>query len=253
MFNWKLGYKPSLLIFIALALLAGCGANRPASENEMLQTELDRARLQNIKNSLLKAQLQLDQAREQMETLRKEKEVLTKAVISCRDENENLKSHMAAQEKPESAQPDVTVAEEQTPTKITAPPMSAEELYRQALIFYESKQYDSALKSFKDLLRHYPSHHLSDNAQFWIGVCYLNLDQTDAAHRAFSEVLERYPAGNKVPDAMLMIGTLDKRRGAVEQYREMLAEIIRRYPQSEAAGRARRMLAIQSSGTTTWE
>ena len=243
MFNYKLGYKPSLLMFIALALLAGCGANQSVPDDRTLQVELERARLQNMKHSLLEAQLQLDQVRDQMETLRKEKEVLTKAVISCRDENDNLKSHMAAQEKPELAQPNVTVGEEQMPTKIAAPLNSAEELYRQALLFYESKQYDNALKSLKDLLRHYPSHQLSDNAQFWIGVCYLNLDQIDTAHRAFNEVLERYPAGNKVPDAMLMIGNLEKRRGAVEQYREMLAEIIRRYPQSEAAGRARKNLS----------
>jgi tol-pal system protein YbgF len=241
-------YRSSAFIVFALALLVGCGANRPASEHEVLQSELDRARMRNMKDSLLEAQLQLDQAREQMETLRREKEVLAKAVISCREENDTLNSRMADLEKPQSIQGDGGDERELEPSKVDAPPRSAEELYQQALLFYESKQYESALQSLKDLLFHYPSHDLSDNAQFWIGVCYLNLDQLGAAHRAFNEVLERYPAGNKVPDAMLMIGTLEQRRGAVEQYRQMLAEIIRRYPQSEAAGRARKKLALQGSG-----
>jgi tol-pal system protein YbgF len=230
-------------MFIVLAWLPGCAANQSASDDKMLQREHDRARLQTMSDALLDAQLQLDQAHEQLETLRKEKEFLAKSVIYCRKENNKLKRRIAKSEKPAVVQSNDAPREEQTRTKINAPSMTAEELYQRALISYQNKKYKHALKSLKDFLVQYPSHNLSDNAQFWIGFCYLKLDQVSAASRAFNEVLEKYPAGNKVPDSMLMMAIIEKRRGEVGKYREILTEIIRRYPKSEAADRARRKLS----------
>ena len=238
-----ISYKRLLPMFIVLAWFPACATNQPASGEKMLQREQDRARLQTMSEALLEAQLQLDQAREQLETLRKEKDFLAKSVISCRNENNKLKRRIAKLEKPAAVLSNGGPREKQTLTRVTTPPMPAEELYQRALIPYKNKHYKHALKSLKDFLVQYPSHNLSDNAQFWIGVCYLKLDQAGAALQAFNDVLEKYPAGNKVPDSMLMIAMAEKRRGEVSKYREMLTEIVRRHPESEAADRARKKLS----------
>ena len=109
------------------------------------------------------------------------------------------------------------------------------------------EDYKKALEAFRDFLERFPSHSLSDNAQFWMGNCYLKLNRRDEALETLSGVLRKYPKGNKVPDTMLQIAIIRKSQGEQEEYRDLLAEIIERYPQTEAAKIAKRKLALTKS------
>ncbi|MBN1276372.1 MAG: tol-pal system protein YbgF [Deltaproteobacteria bacterium] len=76
-------------------------------------------------------------------------------------------------------------------------------LYDITLRMYREGQYEKAIDGFSDFLKKYPNSDLADNAQFWIGECYMALKQFEQAILAYQEVIKKYPKGNKVPNALL--------------------------------------------------
>jgi tol-pal system protein YbgF len=98
------------------------------------------------------------------------------------------------------------------------------------------------LASFKGFLKQYPQHHLADNAQYWVGEIYYDIENFPSAILAFKEVVTRYGNENKAPDALLKIGyayiALDDPNNA----RIFLKRVIKNYPFSEAEAKARAKL-----------
>ncbi|MDY6882056.1 MAG: tol-pal system protein YbgF [Desulfatiglans sp.] len=112
---------------------------------------------------------------------------------------------------------------------------SESEVYDLALSAFKAQEYGEAIVRFKKFLEKYGKSDLADNAQFWIGECYMSLQQYEQAILAFQQVIKKYPKGNKVPNAML--------RQAVAFYeindrisaRLLLKKIIKNYPGSSEA------------------
>jgi tol-pal system protein YbgF len=130
-------------------------------------------------------------------------------------------------------------------TKIKAP-ASEKHLpqrdYEKAYEAYLDHRYDEALTLFKDFLKHYPQHHLADNAQYWVGEIFYDLEDYPNAILAFKEVVTRYAEETKAPDALLKMGysyvALDDPTNA----RVFLKRVIKNYPFSEAESKARAKL-----------
>ena len=114
--------------------------------------------------------------------------------------------------------------------------------YEKAYGFYLDHRYDEALTLFKDFLKHYPQHHLADNAQYWVGEIFYDLEDYPNAILAFKEVVTRYAEETKAPDALLKMGysyvALDDPTNA----RVFLKRVIKNYPFSEAESKARAKL-----------
>lgn len=118
-----------------------------------------------------------------------------------------------------------------------------ERLYNEAFILYGQKSYPQAIARFGEFIARYPSSALSDNAQYWIGECYLDMDQAQAALDAFQKLLSRYPTGNKVPDGFLKSGMAYLRLNNLEKASESFKKVVESYPDSEAAHVAKENLA----------
>jgi tol-pal system protein YbgF len=114
--------------------------------------------------------------------------------------------------------------------------------YEKAYGVYQEHRYDEALTLFQDFLRQYPQHDLADNAQYWIGEIYYDLEDYANAILAFKEVVTRYAEDNKAPDALLKIGyayvALDDPTHACI----FIKRVIKNYPFSEAGSKARAKL-----------
>jgi len=114
--------------------------------------------------------------------------------------------------------------------------------YEKAYGFYLEHRYDEALTLFRDFLKHYPQHHLADNAQYWVGEIFYDLEDYPNAILAFKEVVTRYAEETKAPDALLKMGysyvALDDPTNA----RVFLKRVIKNYPFSEAESKARAKL-----------
>jgi tol-pal system protein YbgF len=107
--------------------------------------------------------------------------------------------------------------------------------YDLSLSQYRNENYDQALEGFKSFLIEYPNSDLADNAQFWIGECYMALKQYDLAILAYQEVIKKYPKANKVPNAMLRQAVAWQEHGDKTSATILLKQLIKQYPGSSEA------------------
>lgn len=114
--------------------------------------------------------------------------------------------------------------------------------YGKAYEAYLDHRYDEALTLFRGFLKRYPQHHLADNAQYWIGEIFYDLEDYPNAILAFREVVTRYAEETKAPDALLKMGysyvALDDPANA----RVFLKRVVKNYPFSQAESKARAKL-----------
>ena len=114
--------------------------------------------------------------------------------------------------------------------------------YDSSLAQYNEKQYSEAMGGFKAFLEQYPKSDLADNAQFWIGECFMSLSQYEDAIVAFQVVIEKYPKGNKVPNAMLRQAIAFLEINDKKASKALLNQLIKKYPTSSEAKVAQKKL-----------
>lgn len=112
---------------------------------------------------------------------------------------------------------------------------SEAELYDKNLAAYRQGKYEEAISGFNAFLKKYGKSDLADNAQFWIGECYMALKQYEQAILAYQEVIKRYPKGNKVPNAMLRQALAFQAIDDKVSAKLILKRIVKRHPNSSEA------------------
>jgi tol-pal system protein YbgF len=115
----------------------------------------------------------------------------------------------------------------------------AQRQYDQAYSAYVAKRYDEALALFKHFLKNHPEHDLADNAQYWVGEIYYDLENYPSAILEFKEVVTKYGEQSKAPDALLKIGYAYMALDDPNNARLFLKRVIKNYPFSDAEGKAR--------------
>jgi len=68
----------------------------------------------------------------------------------------------------------------------------AEQL-QEGLNFYETQQYDEAIREFKKLIKHYPRARQAPDAQFYIALCLEIQEKLQAAFKNYQLVIDKYP------------------------------------------------------------
>lgn len=119
-------------------------------------------------------------------------------------------------------------------------------LYDAAYLELLKGNHDLAIVSFSDYLKRFPDADLADNAQYWIGECYLARGEAARAIEAFGEVGTRWPKGDKAPGALLKIASSFQGEGDEAAARHTYQDLIARYPNSDEARLARDRLALLS-------
>ncbi len=137
-------------------------------------------------------------------------------------------------------------AQERTAPKrpvIIEEPRSEElNLYDTSMAAFKEGKYEDAMEGFEALLKKYPTSDRADNAQFWIGECYMGIKQYEKAILAYQEVIKKYPKGNKVPSAMLRQAIAFLEIKDETSTRLLLKKIINKYPDSNEAQIAKKKL-----------
>jgi tol-pal system protein YbgF len=146
----------------------------------------------------------------------------------------------------ETLPPPEAPAEESTPEKVPVVKPEKEEakgslkskdleLYDISMAYFNQGKYEEAMDSFKDFLKRYPKSDRADNAQFWVGECYMSLKQYEQAILAYQEVIKKYPKGNKVPNALLRQAIAFLEIKDKTSSRLLLKKVIKKYPRSNEA------------------
>ena len=122
----------------------------------------------------------------------------------------------------------------------TVPP--DQKLYELNLALYRDEKFNEAIDGFKNFLSKYPKSDLADNAQFWIGECYMSLGKFEQAILAYQDVMKKYRKGNKVPGSMLRQAIAFYEIKDKTSAKLLLNKLIKQYPKSKEADIAKKKL-----------
>ena len=120
-------------------------------------------------------------------------------------------------------------------------------MYNQGMTAVIQKDHSQAILVFENFTKRFPDNLDSDNAFYWIGRSYFELNEFKKAEEAFRKVLTRYEhrptsQGYKTPDSIYMLGKLQLRQNLDQRAVYYFEEVIKRFPGSAAARNAERDL-----------
>jgi len=227
------------VIPIVFLLIASCGS--------VTQEELNR-RLSGIEDRINK--LEEMQKRLEEQSIRTDMRVdnLAESLTKLRLDVERLKTGR-----------EITIPQKQTEqppkereqVKLPPSPQVVQEDYQkeydEAVSLYNQKDLQGAKNKFIEFIRKNPKTPLTDNAYFWLGVTYRDLNELDKAEAVWLTLVERCKRGelpdcNKAPSAYIQLARLYESRGDEKKAREMYERIIKEYPLSEEAELAKKRL-----------
>ena len=112
----------------------------------------------------------------------------------------------------------------------------ATDRYREAKILFESNKPADAILEFSDFVKDNPRHALASNAQYFIGMGYLQQKEYKLAEEELSRVLVNYPHSNAIPDALLAlvkVSALLQKSSRVLYFKEKLNSHFANSPQAK--------------------
>ncbi len=180
----------------------------------------------------------------------KEKDEIKKALIDLSDRLARLEKMVNYQyeylglKRPQET-PSTVSSGYEPPPENKSPEMGKlgeDQLYDLALNLYREGKYELSINRFQDFVKRFPSSDKADNAYFWIGECYMALNQYSQAILSYQKVIERYPKGNKVPSAMLRQAIAFLELKDVTPAKLLLKKIIKRHSKSPEAKIAKKKL-----------
>jgi tol-pal system protein YbgF len=107
---------------------------------------------------------------------------------------------------------------------------------------YTEKSYATARSFFRAYVERYPRDEEADNAQYWIGMCYLSESRPAAALGELQKVVDNYPDADAVDDALADMAEGFWQLHACTDATTLYQSLVQRFPQSPLVERARRRL-----------
>ncbi|MFQ5740732.1 MAG: tol-pal system protein YbgF [Acidobacteriota bacterium] len=101
-----------------------------------------------------------------------------------------------------------------------------DQVYSLAFNDYLGGNYELAIRGFQDFLVNYPESEYTDNAAYYLGLCYQHQGRSEQALQAFDQVINLYPKGDMAPSAYYKKALLEqeqqKNEAAIETYRKLI-------------------------------
>jgi len=129
----------------------------------------------------------------------------------------------------------------------SAPTMSAETLFQNAMRDREGGSLELALKEFTDYVQVYGTTEQAAAAQYYIGDIHYRSGRFEEAVVAFDLVLTNYLDSDRAPDAHYMKGMALRELGETAKARSEFDRLIKRFPKNELAAKARVQLRTLST------
>jgi TolA-binding protein len=217
---------------LCLVILSGCA---PASggKQEQLQADLDDAGQREEMAALKQA---AESSYEREKALAERLAQTEAANIELGQRLETMQAELEASRKePEPAVPAPTI-EPGLPAVAEFEPLT---VYRQALDLYRTRQYETALGYFAQVVQRAPESDRADNAQYWMGECHYGLGRWRPALAAFTKVFA-YRKTEKADDSQLKIARCYLNLGEKDQALLAFQKLLEEYADSEYIEAARK-------------
>ena len=109
--------------------------------------------------------------------------------------------------------------------------------YIESLSHYQNTEWDLSLNGFNYLIQVDSNHDLADNCQYWIGEVYYALNDYRRSIKEFEKV-SSFPGTNKSDDAQFKMGLCYMNIGQIDRARQEFNHLLDVYPNSEYYKRA---------------
>jgi tol-pal system protein YbgF len=107
---------------------------------------------------------------------------------------------------------------------------------------YLQQQWEDSIQYFRTFVHESPTSPYADDAQYWIGDCYLQRGLYSNAIKEFNQVVLRYGSGDRAPAALLKLSQVFSKIGDQVDARLSLQKLVNRYPGSAESAQAYRLL-----------
>ena len=113
--------------------------------------------------------------------------------------------------------------------------------YIEALSNYQNAEWNYSLDGFKFLIQVDSNHDLADNCQYWIGEVYYSLKDFRRSIKEFEKVFT-FPGTNKSDDAQFKLGLCYVNIGQLDKAKQEFKSLLEFYPNSEYYKRSQEYL-----------
>ena len=133
----------------------------------------------------------------------------------------------------------------------TTDPIQLEAEYQQAFKLLKQSLYDQAIKAFQTFLAAHPNSDYSDNAQYWLAEAFYVTRQFESALVEYTNLVTNYPKSQKLTHALLKMGYTQQELGNIDTAKKTLQDLIQKYPGTTAARLAEeRLIKINAAAQT---
>lgn len=258
--------KQRALVLLALCVAAPAQAGLFSDEDARKQVQDNRKATQQLEARVLKLEERIGQQTRSMLDLQSQIEALSTEIRKLRGQNEELIHGLQDGEKRakdfyvdldarlrhfESAEADAqreAVPAGGSPASAVvstdpSDPVAQNRAFEAAYSLFKEGQHASAVKAFQEFLRDYPDSAHVPNTYYWLGTAKFTLKDYKGALDFYQRFLKSSPATPKAPDVLLNIADCQRELKQSAASQKTLKQIVAKYPDSEAAGKARKMLA----------
>jgi outer membrane protein assembly factor BamD len=134
----------------------------------------------------------------------------------------------------------------------TPPRLTADQYYTEGKGAFGDKNYEGAIRNYKDLLDQYPFDPHAEEAELAIAESHYKKHQYQEAIAAFNDFQRMHPMSPALPKVYYLLGksfdkqmtTIDRDQTAADNAQGWYRVVVDRYPESELAPKARRRMAV---------
>lgn len=249
-------------------LLLGLCLSVPAQAG-LLEDDEARRQIKQLETRVLKMEEAVKQQTRSMLDLQGQIEALNTAIRNLRGQNEEtahglqdaekrqkdfyvdldtrMRHFESAEEAAKEAAKDAAVATAKTsvpPVPVDPSDPAAENRAIEAAYgLFKAGSHADAVKSFQEFLRKYPDSVHVPNANYWLGNAQFALKDYRGALDTYQGLLNDFPETPKTADVLYGIAGCEQGLKRPVAARKILRQLIAKYPASEAAAKAKKLLA----------
>jgi tol-pal system protein YbgF len=249
-----------LLLSLCLAIPAQAGlleddeARKQIQQLEKRVLKLDDAFKQQTK-SMLDLQGQIESLNAEIRKLRGQNEVTTHGLQDAEKRQKDFyvdldtrlrhfeSAEAAAKEAAEAAAKEAAKAPPALAPADPADPAPENRAFEAAYGLFKAGNQANAVKAFQDFLKKYPESVHVPNANYWMGNAQLALKDYKGALDTYQGLLKDFPEMPKSADVLYGVALCQQGLKRPKASHKTLKQLVAKYPTSEAAAKAKKMLA----------
>jgi tol-pal system protein YbgF len=229
-------------------LFADEGARKRIDQLEARAASLDTA-VKKQTMSMLDLQAEFDALREELRKLRGQNEELAHGLQDAekrqKDFYVDLDTRLRNLESAEAAAKEAAASPSVSTSTDANDPASENRAYENAYAVFKRGNHSDAIKAFRTFLQQYPDSAHAANANYWLGNAQFSLKEYKGALGTYQGLLKQFPDSPKAPDAYLNVAECKRILKYKEEPQKTLKHIVANYPKSEAAAKAKKLLAAK--------